>query len=72
MTYPYRPTKPTKGVGRGDKKVLVVRVEEELFEDVHKRARRDNCSTSEKMRQLIEWGIQAEDEYETSERRANG
>lgn len=62
MTYPYRDHKPTKGVQQGERKVLVVRVEDELWEDVRARAKRDNCSTSEKMRQLIEWGIQAEDE----------
>lgn len=60
MSYP---NKPTKGVIDGDKRVLVVRVEDELWFDVVSRAKNDKCSTSEKIRQLLEWGIQAENEY---------
>lgn len=52
---------------------LVVAVSPEVFEDVRRRARMENISTAEKVRQLIEWGALAEDEHDAREREtANG
>lgn len=59
MSYPHR---PTQGSTKGAYTRIVVALDPETFADVVDRAKRKNISTTEQLRQLVEWGLMAEDE----------
>lgn len=46
--------------GRDGWKQLVVRMDEETFDEIRRRAIRENTSVAQQIRLLIEWGLEAE------------
>ncbi len=46
--------------GRDGWKQLVVRLDDETFNEIRERAIRENTSVAQQIRLLIEWGLEAE------------
>jgi hypothetical protein len=56
----YRKKDPGRGVRRGCHIQHVVRFDDQTFEQVRAKALRDRSSLSEAIRQLVEFGLEAE------------
>jgi hypothetical protein len=55
-----QPAGPAKGVLRSGRRQLVVRLDDDQFEEVRSRAERCGTSVAEQVRLLIEWGLEAD------------
>lgn len=54
--------RPAQGVPcGGQRRQIVIKLDNDVFADVQARARRDNTSVSHMLRLLIEWGLEADD-----------
>jgi hypothetical protein len=52
---------PGRGVAKGCYRGHVCRFDDETFAEIRAKALRDGTSLSEAIRQLVEWGLEAED-----------
>ncbi len=58
----YRHPSPAKGWRKGDLLKCVIALDVDTFEEVRARAVKNKTSFAHEARQLIEWGLMAEDE----------
>lgn len=61
MTYHRKhPGRGAKDPRYPDHTQIIVRIDDETFQEIYDRACREGTSTSEQVRLLIEWGLEAE------------